>query len=456
MAGASDKARFYLERSIPELQEFERKKIFSKVDEITSITKKRSGFEHKLNARGSQPSDYARYVEFEMNLEALRRKRVKRLGIKSSNHSGQRKIFFLLDRATRKFHGDLGLWVQYIEYARKEKANKRLSQIFTNVLRLHPTKPELWMHAARYAADEADMTSARSYMQRGLRFCRMSKALWIEYAKLEMTYVAKIAARRQILGLDGSQPEDRKATEGNELDPDIIALPKLTAEDINPSLREDDELDQVALQNFNSAPALSGAIPLAIFDSAMKQFVNDDSLAEILFDLFAGFEGTPCLPDILQHIIEHMLKTWPTMPSSLSSYSRQPIVGIDPHSAEFPKAFGVSLERITSSAQMAQGKSEFLERVINWLLQLKITGLDAGVQKAISATVRRAIRDYEEAAEQRGGLTKDNSMQMVKKLQNAGYQEDANRLLDKSRERWSIDEQPLDLQRSTTETDSLT
>ena len=31
MAGASDKARFYLEQSVPELQEYARKKIFSKV-----------------------------------------------------------------------------------------------------------------------------------------------------------------------------------------------------------------------------------------------------------------------------------------------------------------------------------------------------------------------------------------------------------------------------------------
>lgn len=32
MAGASDKARFYLEQSIPELQEYERKNIFTKVE----------------------------------------------------------------------------------------------------------------------------------------------------------------------------------------------------------------------------------------------------------------------------------------------------------------------------------------------------------------------------------------------------------------------------------------
>jgi hypothetical protein len=31
MAGASDKARFYLERAVPQLQEFEQKKIFTPV-----------------------------------------------------------------------------------------------------------------------------------------------------------------------------------------------------------------------------------------------------------------------------------------------------------------------------------------------------------------------------------------------------------------------------------------
>jgi U3 small nucleolar RNA-associated protein 6 len=31
MSGASDKARFYLEQAVPQLQEFEQKKIFTKV-----------------------------------------------------------------------------------------------------------------------------------------------------------------------------------------------------------------------------------------------------------------------------------------------------------------------------------------------------------------------------------------------------------------------------------------
>lgn len=34
MAGASDKARFYLEQAVPELREWERREIFSKVSAL--------------------------------------------------------------------------------------------------------------------------------------------------------------------------------------------------------------------------------------------------------------------------------------------------------------------------------------------------------------------------------------------------------------------------------------
>ena len=126
MAATTDRARFYLEQYVPELQEWSQKGIFSR-DEITSITKKRSDFEHILNARGSTPADYARYATYEMNLDALRKKRCKRLGVKASafgGQSSQRTVFFVLDRATKKFPGDMGLWMQYINFCKKEKAGK--------------------------------------------------------------------------------------------------------------------------------------------------------------------------------------------------------------------------------------------------------------------------------------------------------------------------------------------
>ncbi|KAL2014085.1 hypothetical protein VTN00DRAFT_1610 [Thermoascus crustaceus] len=390
MSGASDKARFYLEQSVPELKEYEKKKIFSK-DEITAITRKRSDFEHKLNARGAQPSDFARYAEYEMNLDLLRRKRVKRLGIKTPAYTGQRRIFFILERATRKFHGDLGLWIQYIEYARQQKSHKKLSQIFTDVLRLHPTNADLWIYAAKYALDDhADMTLARSYMQRGLRFCKSSKILWIQYAKLEMIYIAKMAARRRILGLDRTR-EETSAPEPSIDDPnaDMIRLPEITGEDINPTVGKDEEVDQVALQNLNATPALSGAIPMAIFDAAMKQFNNDDALGYDFYDMVAQFEDTPCLRKVLEHIVETLLATSPNSYRTRISHIKVPTAGINISSPEFPRALGTSLSRLKEYGQ----DRDLAQEILKWLQPLaEKEELDPALRKVITATVRSSER----------------------------------------------------------------
>ncbi|RAK99849.1 snoRNA-binding rRNA-processing protein UTP6 [Aspergillus ibericus CBS 121593] len=393
MSAATDKARFFLEKSVPELKEFERKKIFTK-EEITSIIKKRSDFEHKLNARGALPIDFVRYAQYEMNLDILRRKRVKRLGIRSAGHSGQRRIFFILDRATRKFHGDVGLWVQYLEYAKQQKAYKKVSTILTDALRLHPANVDLWLYAAQYSVDEhADMTQSRGYMQRGLRFCKSSKKLWLHYAKLELIYIAKLVARQRILGLD-KPIEAPKPAQEDDMDADVIALPKITGEDINPDAGEDGGVDEVALENLASTPALTGAIPLAIFDTAMKNFENDDSFGHEFYDMAEEFDDLPCLRQILQHVVETMQNTKPYSPHTQICYIKFPTAGIRVTSPEFPRAFGASFARLKEY----RNNPKVAKEIVNWLQPLEKTeGLDASLQKAIVATLRNAERVVQEA-----------------------------------------------------------
>ncbi|KKZ65390.1 hypothetical protein EMCG_08770 [[Emmonsia] crescens] len=393
MATASDKARFYLEKLVPEFKEYEKKKIFSK-DEIAAILKKRSDFEHRINATGPKPADYARYAEYEMNLDTLRRKRIKRLGVKSPIHSGQRRVFFILERATKKFHGDISLWMQYIDYARRQKAYKKLGQIFMNALRLHPTKVELWIYAARYALeDHGDMTQARSYMQRGLRFCKSSKLLWLQYAKLEMIYITRIATRQQILGLDGSRKApvaaDDSATDPNA---DIIALPVVTEEDINPSLGEEDGVDEAALENLNSTPALTGAIPIAIFDAAMKQFGNDAAVGHDFYTMVSEFTKTPCLRRVLGHIVESMMAANAISPHAQICFIMFPTAGVEITSAQFPRAFSISLSRLKEcTSQSTIGNKSLAKEVIAWLQPLIATeGLDPALCKVMTATVRNA------------------------------------------------------------------
>jgi len=388
-----------------------------------------------------------------MNLESLRRKRVKRLGVKTTAHAGKRRIFFVLDRATRKFQGDIALWMQYIEYARKEKAYKKLSQILTSVLRLHPTKSELWIYAAHYALDtQADMNEARSYMQRGLRFCKTSKILWMQYAKLEMVYIAKIAARRRILGIDEKQTHKSGPATVEDSDADVLTLPTVTAEDINPNLQHDDTANQAALRTLSSTPAFTGAIPLAIFDAAMKQFPNDDILGESFFNMFVEFEDVPCLTTITQRVVDSLLMQSPTGPVPLSCFIRQPVVAIPTTAVAFPGALAVSLKRLKSSMSLSKPVWKLAEKVIDWLLPLtEPEEQDPGIRKVLRVTLGGAISDFKGEALLDTNMKADDFVRIVEMLRQAGYYADAQKLIASGLERWTSNAQLRSLQAATLE-----
>ncbi|GAB7352192.1 hypothetical protein MBLNU459_g2669t1 [Dothideomycetes sp. NU459] len=423
-AAASDKARFYMEQSVPELQEYERKKIFTK-DEITAIARKRSEFEHIINMPGqSTPSDYARYAQYEMNLDTLRKKRSKRLGVKSTAYTGQRKIFFVLERGVRKFQGDMGLWMQYLHFVSKEAANKKLAKALTQCLRLHPVKWELWAWAAKhYNEEQADMQTARSYMQRGLRFCKREKMLWLEYAKLEMIYVAKIAARRQILGLDVER-KPKQLDQAGDFDADTIALPDVTAADLEETGESKEAIDEVALQKLAASPALSGDIPLVIFDTAMREFNDDPLLAEQFFNLFTDFDNVPCTAKLLQHVIArlglHAVDNLKAKVSLVYCSARLELLGLDAQaaaaSANFPLQLGKALALIKNGmGESPKHNADLAEKSILLLLPYlrDESELDEGVRRVLKASVSRYLRVLTDAtatpataANRIGGLEK--------------------------------------------------
>ncbi|KIV96630.1 hypothetical protein PV10_00469 [Exophiala mesophila] len=362
MSAASDKARFYLEQSVPELKEFEKKGIFT-AEEITSITRKRSDFEHKINARGSTPADFARYAEFEINVDALRRKRVKRLGIKATNHTGKRRIFFVFDRATRKHAGDVDLWMLAIDFARKQKAYKKLQEMLTNVLRLHPTKSALWIYAAQVAVeDNGDMAEARSYMQRGLRFCKNVKNMWLQYARLEMSYIAKIHARREMLGI--TDQENHKDTQPL----DTAIAPTVTDTDIVPQA-DRHQIDTAALKTLEQTPVKSGAIPMAIFDSAMTQF-QDPDLALDFFEMVSDYDQTPTSRIVAAHIEEKLAGEFPQSWQGQACRIRAPVVALDKSDPEFPVALRQSITRLREARGNPSSRKLDLN-IRTWLENLK-------------------------------------------------------------------------------------
>jgi U3 small nucleolar RNA-associated protein 6 len=288
--------------------------------------------------------------------------------------------------------------MSYLEFVRQEKATKKFKSVLTSAIRLHPTKSELWLYAARWTLEsEADMNGARSYMQRGTRFCIQSRDLWIEYAKLEMIYLAKIAMRRKILGLDADESNatmeiTEEATDdiGFATSADVIALPDFRTNTLRPSMIRGVKVDSEAAKDPMTTPALNGAIPLAIFDAARKQPFFCPAAAEDFFDMFASFIQVRCLPKILQHVLDSMMESYPRDSCTCSCYVRQPVLGIEPTSPEFPIAIGSTLDRLKEMMVTAKNKVELSKKMRAWFEQiLGLEKLDPGIQTVVRHTIKK-------------------------------------------------------------------
>ena len=370
---------------------------------MSCIVKKRSDFEHKINGRGALASNYTKYAAYEMNLESLRQKRTQRLGIKATKFSGQRKIFFVLECATRKFPGDVGLWMQYVTFARRQRSNKKVSEILTHMLRLFPTKSDLWIYAARYALEvRGDMSEARTYMQKGLRLCKSHQQIWVEYARLELIQIAKLAARNKVLGLDKApnQPDQNARVDADVHDETLDRM-MFTVKDSGLSAAEDNGSDGRPFEKPQSVPEKLGAIPIAIFDAAMEGLNDRCQAAWAFFDMVAEIDVTP-RGFILNHIMNRMQSLAPYSVETLIWSVKQPMIGVDTKSSEYPKTLAISLDRYHDAIRKLrtiQCRQRFHEHIETWIAgMLDVKDLEMDVCKVLRAMLkktqneRRAIR----------------------------------------------------------------
>ncbi|KAL8130159.1 hypothetical protein V2J09_019314 [Rumex salicifolius] len=252
----ADVVQYRMERMVPELEDHERQGLFSKA-EIDAFVRARREYEYRLKRPSPRKSDFLTYIDYEKSVEALRilRKKKKSRDLKEkgnrklkkslTNFAGVRRIIELYRMATTRFKGDVGLWFQYLEFCRERK-NGRLKKALAQALRFHPKIPGLWIYAASWEFDHnMNTTAARAIMQSGLRECPTSEDLWVEYLRMELTYLNKLMARKAELGdnigtlvRDGSQAgakewkdehkeefmalENQGQDEGSEKTPDIF------------------------------------------------------------------------------------------------------------------------------------------------------------------------------------------------------------------------------------------
>jgi U3 small nucleolar RNA-associated protein 6 len=193
-----------MEEMVPELEDLEKRGYFAR-EEIKQIAQRRMDFEYALKRRAALVSDFLRYVEYETQLEQLRQ-----LRRQDRNISGQRTLadycivrrtHFIFERMLRKFRGNTGLWSRWIAFCQRTGSGRQMSKVLTSALKYHPTAPAFWVCAAVWEFERHSNTSAaRALMQRGLRMCPGSAALWHEYFRMELLYAARLAARRDVLG----------------------------------------------------------------------------------------------------------------------------------------------------------------------------------------------------------------------------------------------------------------
>ncbi|KAF9429964.1 U3 snoRNP protein [Podila epigama] len=369
----ADTVRFFMEEMLPEMRDLEQKGIFSKVRsfghfilfrrpalqyahqevEINSIIKKREKFEYALKRRISKKADFLRYIEYEMNLETLRKKRRARMvsdtKVTISDYAGPRRINFIYKRCLKKFHGDMSIWLQYINYVKSTGASRTLGKIFAEAIQLHPMNEKLWILAASWEWEQnANIVAARVLLQRALRLNTTTQSLWHEYFRLELVYIAKILARREILGIDAVPQEEE---EDEEMDSDnMIKLPTVTGEEFSPVTNDDDKKEAELVKGkknkkgkkekvdekmteekaeklkTESNPVLRGEVAMVVYHSGIKEIPDSLSFRKGFLDIAHSFiRPKPLKEDSIQIIYDSIARDFQDLPEAKVLVARRAI-----------------------------------------------------------------------------------------------------------------------------------
>lgn len=198
-----------LERMLPHLEELQHTGIFQE-DEIRDIVKKRRQMEYQLFRRPPKKEDYLKAIEFEYNLDKLRKLRKERMGVVGMSQDGEfgimNRITSLYRRATTYFKDDISLWLNHIDHCRSTNQHSMTSKLYGKALAIHPINIGLWIMAAKFEFEERqDTMAARVLFQEGLRTNRESEKLWLEYYRLELLAVDKLRKRKNVLILSTNE-----------------------------------------------------------------------------------------------------------------------------------------------------------------------------------------------------------------------------------------------------------
>uniref|UniRef100_A0A8B9LN59 UTP6 small subunit processome component n=1 Tax=Astyanax mexicanus TaxID=7994 RepID=A0A8B9LN59_ASTMX len=192
-----------LEDRIPALEQLERVGLFTK-KEVKSMLKKSTAMEYKLHRTVLSKEDFISYIQYEINVLELIKKRRARIGYhfkrEEIEHSIIHGIISVFRRATSKWQEDVQLWLSHIAFSKKWGTKGQLSKVFASVLAIHPDKPSLWIMAAKCQMEDCGSSeSARHLFLRALRFHPENKKVYQEYFRMELMHAEKLRKQQEEL-----------------------------------------------------------------------------------------------------------------------------------------------------------------------------------------------------------------------------------------------------------------
>ncbi|XP_015501601.1 U3 small nucleolar RNA-associated protein 6 homolog [Parus major] len=184
-----------LEDRIPELEQLERVGLFTR-KEIRAVLRKATALEYKIQRRALRKEDFINYIQYEVNLLELIKKRRARIGYSFKKdeieYSILHRVHSLFNRATGKWKDDVQLWLSHVAFCKQWNAKHQLSKVFSTMLAIHSDKPALWIMAAKWEMEtRLSSESARHLFLRALRFHPECPKLYQEYFRMELMNAEK-------------------------------------------------------------------------------------------------------------------------------------------------------------------------------------------------------------------------------------------------------------------------
>uniref|UniRef100_A0AAR2II18 UTP6 small subunit processome component n=1 Tax=Pygocentrus nattereri TaxID=42514 RepID=A0AAR2II18_PYGNA len=170
------------------------------------MLKRSTALEYKLHRSVLSKADFVAYIQYEINVLELIKKRRARIGYQFKREDIEfpiiSRVTSVFRRATTKWQEDVQLWLSHVAFSKKWGTKAQLSKVFSSMLAIHPDKPSLWIMAAKCEMEDLDSSeSARHLFLRALRFHPENKKVYQEYFRMELMHAEKLRKQQHELEL---------------------------------------------------------------------------------------------------------------------------------------------------------------------------------------------------------------------------------------------------------------